>query len=162
MRGFKIYRQHDAMDCGPVCLKMIIRHHGKNVSLDTLKRDCDISKRGVSLLALSDTAENYGFRTIAAKLTIDQLLNDAALPCILLWNNNHFVVLQPKGFRKRIVIADPARGKVVCSKKEFLDSWAQLDTPEGKKDFEYQYQYLLYFESGRGVLTESNCQIEVR
>ena len=39
-RRFPVYRQHDAIDCGPTCLKMIAKHYGKEISLEILKREC--------------------------------------------------------------------------------------------------------------------------
>ena len=27
---FKVYQQYDAMDCGPTCLHMAVKHHGRS------------------------------------------------------------------------------------------------------------------------------------
>lgn len=80
------------MDCGPTCLRMISMYYGKHYNTDTLRNIAGYSKEGVSLLGISDTAEKIGFRTRAVKLTIDQL-REVTLPCVLHWNQNHFVVL---------------------------------------------------------------------
>jgi len=34
---FPHYRQLDAKDCGPTCLRMVAKHYGKNYSLQTLR-----------------------------------------------------------------------------------------------------------------------------
>jgi len=81
------------MDCGPACIKMIANYYGKNYTLDTLRNYCSIAHDGVSLLGISDAFENIGFKTIGGKLILEQLINDAPLPCVLYWNQNHFVVL---------------------------------------------------------------------
>lgn len=60
---FVTYRQHDSMDCGPTCLRMIAKFYGKNYSLQTLRDKCHITKEGVSMLGISDAAESIGFRT---------------------------------------------------------------------------------------------------
>jgi len=119
---FKVYRQHDQMDCGPTCLRMVAKHHGRNYTLETLRRKSGINREGVSLLGISEAAENIGFRTIGAKLTWDQLKNEANLPCIIYWSQEHFVVVY-KIKRNKVYIADPAKGKLTYSKSEFLEQW---------------------------------------
>jgi len=99
-KGFTIYRQHDAMDCGPTCLRMIFKHYGKNINSERLKRETEVGTTGSSLLGLSEAAERFGFRTISAKITFEQLLADAPLPCILHWDQYHFVVFTPKANKK--------------------------------------------------------------
>ena len=48
MRSFPFYRQHDAMQCGIACLRMICAFWGKNYSIDSLSKICFASKDGVS------------------------------------------------------------------------------------------------------------------
>lgn len=83
MSTFKTYRQLDQMDCGPTCLRMIVKHHGRNYTLQTLRKKSGINREGVSLLGISEAAEEIGLRTMGAKLTWDQLKNEANLPCII-------------------------------------------------------------------------------
>ena len=90
---FPSYLQHDKMDCGPTCLKIIAKHYGKNYSLDELRQKSFIIRQGVSLLGISDAAESIGFKTIGAKISFEKFLNDVPLPCIVHWNQNHFVVV---------------------------------------------------------------------
>ncbi len=121
MLRFPTYRQYDQMDCGPTCLRMVARHYGRSYTMEFLRRKSGINREGVSLLGISEAAENIGFRTVGAKLTWDQLRKEAQLPCIIYWRQYHFVVVyRIKG--KRIHIADPARGKVVYQKEEFLQA----------------------------------------
>jgi len=110
MKKFPFYRQHDQMDCGPTCLRMIAKHHGRRYSMDTLRQKSGINREGVSLLGISEAAEGIGFRTAGAKLTWEQLKNEAALPCVIYWNQVHFVVVY-RIKKDRIYIADPAKGK---------------------------------------------------
>jgi ATP-binding cassette, subfamily B, bacterial len=128
LRNFKVYRQLDAMDCGPTCLKMIFKYYGRHVNTTTLQNATQIGKNGVSLLGMSEAAEKYGFRTVSARLTFDQLLSDAALPCILHWDQYHFVVLTPSVTKKKITIADPAKGLITYSKEEFLKNWLSISS----------------------------------
>ena len=92
MKTFPHYLQLDAMDCGPTCLRMIARYYGKNYSLQTLRERSFITREGVSMLGISDAAESIGFRTSGVRITLKQLEEDVLLPCILHWNQNHFVV----------------------------------------------------------------------
>lgn len=110
------------MDCGPTCLRMIAKYHGKNYTLEALRQKSGINREGVSLLGISEAAEDIGFRTIGAKLTWKQLKKEASLPCVIYWNQVHFVVVyKVKG--EKVYIADPAEGKVTYSKKDFLQRW---------------------------------------
>jgi len=124
---FTTYRQHDAMDCGPTCLRMIASHYGRNYSLESLRQQTGINREGVSLLGISEAAENIGFRTVGAKLSWQQLKEEAPLPCIVFWSQFHFVVIY-KIKDDKIYIADPAKGKVIYSKKEFLQRWLNAKT----------------------------------
>jgi len=124
MRRFPLVRQLDSRDCGPACLCMIAAHHGKTYSLQTLREFAHITRLGVSLLGISEAAEKIGYRTMGVKITWQQLLNDASLPCIVHWNQKHFVVVY-KVTPTRVYVADPALGKIVYSKAEFLKGWGQ-------------------------------------
>jgi ATP-binding cassette subfamily B protein len=121
----KTVYQYDSMDCGPACLCMISQYYGKYHSVEKFRNMSTISKNGVSLLGLSDAAESIGFRTLAAKIGIEDI-SKAPLPCIIHWNQNHFVVLtdvyKKKG--KRIYnVVDPALGKMRYDEYDFKQSW---------------------------------------
>lgn len=135
---FKLYFQKDQMDCGPACVKMIAHHYGKNYTLDTLRNYCSIAHDGVSLLGISDAFENIGFKTIGGKLTIEQLVNDAPLPCVIYWEQNHFVVLY-KVKKKNLInrktqfyVADPGSSLKKYNEKEFKNHW--LSTQSNKEE----------------------------
>lgn len=81
-KKFPFYKQPDQMDCGPTCLRMIAKHYGKNYSLQRLRETCCISRSGVSLLGISQAAERLGFRTLASRITLEQL-SEIDLPAIL-------------------------------------------------------------------------------
>ena len=49
------------------------------------------------------------------------VMQEAPLPCILHWNQNHFVVLYKQKRGKKFYIADPGKGLVIYSRKEFVD-----------------------------------------
>lgn len=89
---FPHFRQLDVMDCGPSCLRMIAKHYGRSYTLQTLREKSFLTREGVSMLGISEAAESIGFRTQGVKISFEQLVEDVPLPCILHWNQNHFVV----------------------------------------------------------------------
>jgi len=122
MKSFPFYRQYDQMDCGPTCLRMVSNHYGRSYTMDTLRQKSGINREGVSLLGISEAAEQIGFRTVGAKLTWEQLKKEAPLPCVVWWNQVHFVVVY-KIKKDRVYVADPAKGKIRYTKEEFLRGW---------------------------------------
>ncbi len=110
MKNFPFYRQLDAMDCGPTCLRMVAKHYGVGVSLEFLRQKTEYGKQGASLLGLANAAESIGFHTVGARLSFEELMNHAELPAILHWDQYHFVVLTPNTKPGKLQIADPAKG----------------------------------------------------
>ncbi len=141
---FPHFRQLDSMDCGPTCLQMIASFYGRSYSLQGLRSKCHISREGVSLLGISDAAELIGFRTAGVKITWEQLRDEANLPCIVHWNQRHFVVVYkivkeraggPGSGKKSwfVYISDPAQGLLKYTQEQFLKSWLQdKSVPEHK------------------------------
>lgn len=135
LNNFPHYTQLDSMDCGPTCLRMIAKYYGKNYPIKYLRERCYITRSGVSLLGISNAAENIGFLTRASRISFEQLVKEKPLPCILHWNQNHFVVCY--GMRKKgkedyeIKIADPTGEKYTMNKESFLKCWIST-TIEGQ------------------------------
>ncbi len=92
MKKFPLFIQHDSMQCGIACLCMICKFFGRSISIETMANLCHANKEGVSLMGLSESATILGFHAIAARTSINKL-QIVPLPCILHWNQNHFVVL---------------------------------------------------------------------
>ncbi|MBA7551294.1 Lactococcin-G-processing and transport ATP-binding protein LagD [subsurface metagenome] len=112
MSKFPVFIQHDVNDCGPACLRMIARYYGKHYTLESLREKSFISRDGVSLLGISEAAEEIGFRSKGLKISFDQLKNDVIHPCVVHWKQEHFVlVYQIK--KGKVYVADPAFGKIV-------------------------------------------------
>ena len=115
------------MDCGPACLAMVSSHYGKDFGLQYLRDKSFITREGVSLLGISEAADKIGFKTISAKLKTGDF-DKELLPCILHWNQNHFVVLYKINkniFTGKLIykIADPGHGFVSLSEDKFKKSW---------------------------------------
>ena len=120
---FKFFIQPDSMLCGVTCLRMVCNWYGRRYSVQYLDSLCSATTQGVSVLALANTAEILGFNVMAYK-TQTCSLNQIQLPCILHWNQKHFVVLykiSKKG--KRYKVADPSKGLITYTKEEFESHW---------------------------------------
>lgn len=136
------------MDCGPTCLRMVAKYYGKTYSLQYLRSLSYITREGVSMLGISEAAESIGFRTKGYRLTWEQLTDEVPLPCIIHWNQRHFVVVYDIKKKKRflssssfegdreeaatVFIADPAIGLLTYTKEEFLRCWLSTKK-EGEK-----------------------------
>jgi ATP-binding cassette subfamily B protein len=148
MKSFPTFVQHDAMDCGPTCLRMIAAYYGRRYSLEGLREKSHLTREGVSMLGISEAAESLGFRTVGARLSVEQLVEEAPLPCIVHWNQNHFAVLYKiQRFKNskiqglfgktqnhsQFYVADPAGGKLKYTQEEFCRCWLS-SRREGKDE----------------------------
>ncbi|WP_373845967.1 peptidase domain-containing ABC transporter [Bacteroides heparinolyticus] len=121
MKPFPHYSQHDVMDCGPTCLRMVAAFYGKHYSLEGLRERSFITREGVSMLGISEAAEKIGFRSICVQVSYE-MLAEAPLPCIVHWNQQHFVVVY-RTDKKHVWVADPGAGKLKYTRKEFCRCW---------------------------------------
>lgn len=124
---FPFYKQYEAMDCGPACLRMITKFHGRSCSLSFLRDKCQVTREGSSFLDLYEAAETIGLKGRCVLASLEFLTSEARLPCIVHWDREHFVVVY-KVKDGHIHIADPAFGKSVLTEKEFLTHWAGKGT----------------------------------
>jgi ATP-binding cassette subfamily B protein len=121
-KKIKLIRQREIMDCGPTCLKMVAKYYGKTFSIETLRNLSQFQRNGVSLLGLSQAAEKIGFQTVGCKLSYKQISTEVQFPCIIHWNQNHFVVVESIKNNK-VKIADPANTTITLTANEFIKNW---------------------------------------
>lgn len=125
MHRLILCNQNDSYDCGAACLRMIAKYYGKNYTLASLRKSSYISRKGASLMGISDAAEKIGFTSTGVRLSL-QRLEKALLPCILHWEQNHYVVLYKIKKKKNnalFYIADPAASKSVLTEEDFRSHW---------------------------------------
>ncbi len=132
MKKFSEYKQLDAMDCGPTCLRMVAKHYGKSYTLQALRQKSHITREGVSMLGISDAAEAIGFRNRGYRLSWEQLRDEVPLPCIVHWNQRHFIVVYDIKKNKKkgatVKVADPAAGLLEYTEEEFKKCWLSTET----------------------------------
>lgn len=122
MTQFPFAKQFDAMDCGPACLQMIARHYGQTYTLEALRERSFLTRDGVSLRGIKAAAESIGMQARGVKIAFDQLARPAALPCIVHWQQRHFIVVYAID-AQTVSVADPACGLLTYSTPEFLQGW---------------------------------------
>jgi len=113
---------------------MVAAYYGRTYSLERLREMCYIHRDGVSLLGIAEAAEQLGMRTTGVKVTLQQLVDEVPLPCIVHWNQEHFVVLYGTQKTKQgtvFQVADPVGQRIEYTEKEFVGCWAS-DTEEGQ------------------------------
>lgn len=119
-------RQQDSMQCGIACLAMICRNYGKKYTIDALSDICFATTEGVSLLGISQAAKKLGFETTSKRISTERLAK-TSLPCILHWNQNHFVVLYKVSLDgSKFYVADPGKGKIKYDITEFEQHWNSI------------------------------------
>lgn len=111
------------MQCGIACLQMVCKHFGREYSLNALSQICHATTEGVSLLGIHEAADILGLHTLAVKISVKELC-EVPLPCILHWNQNHFVVLYKIKKGKKFYVADPGKGLITYGLDEFMEHWA--------------------------------------
>lgn len=123
-----IIRQHDLKDCGICSLLSIIRYYNGSVPLEKLRQDTHTSLEGTSAFHLVKTAKEYGFDAYGIKIENEKELTSCILPAIAhvtIGNLNHFVVIY-KITKEKIIVMDPAKGKVAYQKQKFLEIWTKF------------------------------------
>lgn len=172
MKKFPFYKQPDAKDCGPTCLRIIAKYYKKSIPLQHLRTLSETTREGSGLLGLSNAAENIGFRTLGVKIDFDTLVAEAPLPCIVHWNKNHYVVVYKIDKAEKVYISDPSYGLITYPKEEFIKYWIgenandkteegialiletspsfyknEFEEEEKKTSFSFLFRYLIKYKS---------------
>ena len=120
-----VIMQMEALECGAASLAMVMAYYDKWIPLEQVRLDCGVSRDGSNAKNVLIAARSYGFEAQGFRCEISSLREEIALPCIIHWNFNHFVVLD--GFQgNNVWINDPARGEVKVSMEEFDKSFTGI------------------------------------
>ncbi len=122
-----VVRQRDEKDCGVCALLSIIRHHKGNVPLEKIRLDAKTTNEGTTALNLILASQKYGFEAEGVKL--NSIYDIKQFPAIAHMNlkkgYTHYVVIE-KITKDKIVIMDPAKGKVVMKVNDFICEWSNV------------------------------------
>lgn len=135
LNRFPVIRQLDKADCALACLRMINKYYNLPNLFDENNYQYYMSKDGISLDAVIEILKQSNYNIVFGKISIEDLIKEALLPCILHWDKKHFVILYkvsyPHNIRKiKFHIADPDKGRVIYNYTDFMNSWATLANAE--------------------------------
>lgn len=127
---FPNYRQPDSRDCGPVCLQIVCKYFGKYFEIERIRRLMNTDREGSSVYDFINAASLLEIKCLPYSISYWKFRHEVPLPCVVLWQNNHFVVVY-KITRTHVYVSDPAAGLCRYSLKEFASGW--LNSVEGSK-----------------------------
>ena len=127
--------QLEMAECGAACLGIVLAHFGRRATLAELHAVCGVSRDGCSAADIARAATTYGLKATGWRREINQL-REIALPAIVFWRFNHFVVLEGLG-KNCFYVNDPASGHRTVSADTFdSDYTGVVLTFEPTGDFE--------------------------
>lgn len=146
--------QMEAVECGAASLAMIMGYYKKYLPLEELRVDCGVTRDGVKASNILKAARRHGFIAKGFRKEPEDL-KTMALPAIIHWNFNHFVVLE--GFdEENVYLNDPGSGPKVISYEEFDMSFTGVIlTFEPGDDFQPSGNKSNFIDSLRNWLTGS-------
>lgn len=147
-KRFPFFRQLDYRDCGPTCLRMVAKYHGKTFSREFLRDKAGITRTGVNMAGIADAAESIKMRTMGMVISIESLVEEAPTPFIVPWRQKHFVVVYQTS-KKKIYVADPAQGLLEYSHQDFLKAWTTSTDQTG---------FVLLLEPGANFYDQKDSQ----
>ena len=112
-----LFPQFEASECGAASLGVVLAHFGRWEPMEELRKACGVGRDGSSAADIANAARRYGLRVTGWRKSVSEL-REMALPVILFWEFNHFVVLEGYG-RGRYYLNDPANGRRVVGEETF-------------------------------------------
>lgn len=98
----------EGAECGLASVAMVARYYGHQIDLNTLRQRYNASMGGVTLRGIIGIADGLSLSSRAIRIELEGLKH-IAVPAILHWDLNHFVVLKSASAR-HVEIHDPALG----------------------------------------------------
>lgn len=120
-----IVLQDGNKECGSASLLSIIRFYDGDISISKLVEMTNTTKEGTNFLNIKNAASQLGLNAKGYKIDDFKTLYEVTYPYIVqIINNNysHFVVVY-KIKNNKLLIMDPAKGKVIIKKEEFVSKW---------------------------------------
>ena len=128
---FPNFPQLDSRDCGPTCLQIICKYFGKYISIEKIRKLMNTGKDGSSIYDFIEAASALEINCLPYSISYWKFRHEVQLPCVVLWNRNHFIVVY-KITKKYIFVSDPAFGLCKYTLAEFAHGWLSYDTNESK------------------------------
>ena len=122
MKKIRLAAQSQQTECGLCCAKMILAHFGRRISMTDFREKYPVGRNGLSLLELSDVLQDNGMKTKGVRISAEKVLKQNE-PCILFWENRHYVVFERISSGKTMII-DPAVGRQKITAAEFMEKYS--------------------------------------
>ena len=119
---YPFVQQQSSSDCGAACLAAIGQYWGKRFSINFIRELAGVGRSGASLKGLAKAAESLGFQARPVRASLSKLA-ESSNPWVAHWQGIHYVVIY-KVTSRRVLVADPAKGKQWVSRKEMLENWS--------------------------------------
>lgn len=125
MGKLSLVEQSEHSECGIACITMILNYWGIKSTLNEIRDHYGVPRGGLSLYNLIEIISDHGIKGKAYKINSNDLISSKIKhPIIILWNNNHFVVV--KSIKNKVTLFDPDKGILKVSKMEFEESFSQV------------------------------------
>ena len=130
--------QMEATECGAASLSMIFAYYGKEIPLEQMRIETGVSRDGSKATNIVKAARKFGLKSKGFRYSLKKLIQVAAVPCIIHWNFNHFVVFEGKK-GKYYYLNDPAGGRRKLTEEELDEGYTGITIqfekmPEFKKE----------------------------
>lgn len=122
-----------AVDCGPVCLKMLLAYYDTEVDLETLITECNTRIVGCTGKDIIRVGRLHGLDMKAFQMDAEELVNQDR-PAIVWWMFKHFVVFCGKDENGQVVLCDPARGRYRMSAGLFKQYYSKVSFWNGEPE----------------------------
>lgn len=125
MKKNLIVLQEGNKDCGSAALLSVIRYYGGDISLDRLTEMAKTTKEGTNFYNLSEASSKMGLISKCYKVDDINKLKEVNIPYIVQLNNKnymHFVVVY-RLYEDKVLVMDPAVGKVLIDMFDFTNMW---------------------------------------
>jgi ATP-binding cassette subfamily B protein len=109
--------QMSSVECGAVCLAMILSYYGCQTSVFEIRERCGVGRDALSALSIVKVARTYGLRDRAISLPTSDFSN-VRLPAIIHLAFDHFLVVE-RWSPRFVDVVDPALGRMRLSAEEF-------------------------------------------
>ena len=132
MRKFPCYIQEEKNDCGPACIKSILRYYNGNYDYQKLKEKLCLSSHGTSAYHMITFLNEHGFYAEGKRYDWKHWIEGKfLLPSIVLLKNealeNHYVVIYRISSKKeKVWIGDPKEGIRILSWKQFQSQFTGI------------------------------------
>jgi ABC-type bacteriocin/lantibiotic exporter with double-glycine peptidase domain len=117
-------RQIEPIECGAICLGIILESFGRYVTHQKLRDACKVSRNGSHAANLIAAGNQFSLSGIAKNLLASDV-RKIKQPCILFFDFCHFVVFEGH-FLQRFYLNDPARGRYSLDAIEFQRRFSKI------------------------------------